>query len=223
MSREWGDPLMAMSAVNKAALETWVPRTRVGRMVVEGKITSLKEIFDRNLPLLEPEIVDYLLPDLKYERIDVGLVQKVTDAGRRSRFRVVVVVGNEDGFVGVGSGKARQYLEALNKALRNAKLNIIPVRRGCGSWECRCDEPHSIPFAVKGKSGSVRVILKPAPKGTGLVAGDVAKVVLRLAGIKDVWTETFGETRTTINFAKAVQNALKNTYKFVTPADWLKT
>ncbi|OYT39878.1 MAG: 30S ribosomal protein S5 [Desulfurococcales archaeon ex4484_58] len=214
---------MAMSAVNKAALETWVPRTRVGRMVVEGKITSLKEIFDRNLPLLEPEIVDYLLPDLKYERIDVGLVQKVTDAGRRSRFRVVVVVGNEDGFVGVGSGKARQYLEALNKALRNAKLNIIPVRRGCGSWECRCDEPHSIPFAVKGKSGSVRVILKPAPKGTGLVAGDVAKVVLRLAGIKDVWTETFGETRTTINFAKAVQNALKNTYKFVTPADWLKT
>jgi len=223
LSREWGDPLMAMSAVNKAALETWVPRTRVGRMVVEGKITSLKEIFDRNLPLLEPEIVDYLLPDLKYERIDVGLVQKVTDAGRRSRFRVVVVVGNEDGFVGVGSGKARQYLEALNKALRNAKLNIIPVRRGCGSWECRCDEPHSIPFAVKGKSGSVRVILKPAPKGTGLVAGDVAKVVLRLAGIKDVWTETFGETRTTINFAKAVQNALKNTYKFVTPADWLKT
>lgn len=213
---------MPRSAVDKEALETWVPRTRVGKMVVEGKITSLKEIFDRNLPLLEPEIVDYLLPDLKYERLDVGIVQKVTDAGRRSRFRVVVVVGNEDGFVGVGSGKARQYLVALRKALRNAKLNITPVRRGCGSWECRCGEPHSIPFTVQGKSGSVVVVLKPAPKGTGLVAGDTAKAVLRMAGIKDVWTETFGKTKTTLNFAKAVVNALRNTYKFVAPVDWLK-
>ncbi len=214
---------MLRSAVDREALESWVPRTRVGKMVVEGKITSLKDIFDNNLPLLEPEIVDYLLPDLKYERIDVGIVQKVTDAGRVSRFRVVVVIGNGDGFVGVGAGKARQYLVALRKALRNAKLNITPVRRGCGSWECRCGEPHSVPFIVKGKSGSVVVTLKPAPKGTGLVAGDVAKAVLRMAGIKDVWTETLGETRTTLNFAKAVVEALRNTYKFVTPVDWLKT
>ncbi len=213
---------MSYRAVNKEALENWVPRTRVGRLVYEGKITSLKEIFDRNLPLLEPEIVDYLMPDLKYERLDVNLVQKQTDAGERSRFRVVVVVGNEDGFVGIGSGKARQYLVALQKAVRNAKLNIVPVRRGCGSWECGCGEPHSVPFQVRGKSGSVVVILKPAPKGTGLVAGDVAKKVLRMAGIKDVWTQTFGETRTTLNFAKAVVNALRNTYKFVTPHDWAR-
>ncbi|MCI4461503.1 MAG: 30S ribosomal protein S5 [Thermogladius sp.] len=213
---------MSSSAVDKAALEKWVPRTRVGKLVLEGKITSLKEIFDRNLPLLEPEIVDYLLPNLKYERIDAGLVQKMTDAGRRTRFRVIVVVGNEDGFVGVGLGKAKQYVEALNKAIRDAKLNIVPVRRGCGSWECRCGEPHSVPFTVEGKSGSVRVIIKPAPKGTGLVAGEVAKVVLRLAGIKDAWTDTFGETRTTVNFAKATVNALKNTYRFVTPLDWLR-
>ncbi len=211
-----------MSAVDKEALESWVPRTKIGRLVREGRITSLKEIFDRNLPLLEPEIVDYLLPDLVYERIDVNLVQKVTDAGRISRFRVVVVVGNGDGFVGIGSGKARQYLVALQKAIRNAKLNITPVRRGCGSWECACGEPHSVPFVVSGKAGSVRVILKPAPKGTGLVAGDVAKKVLSMAGIKDVWTQTFGETRTTYNFAMAVLNALKNTYKFVSPHDWTK-
>ncbi len=209
-----------MPAVNKQLLESWIPRTRVGRMVVEGKITSLRELFEQNLPLLEPEIVDYLLPGLKYIRLDAGLVQRVTDAGRRTRFRVVVVVGNEDGFVGVGSGKAPQYLDAVNKAVRNAKLNITPVRRGCGSWECRCGEPHSLPFIVKGKSGSVVVVLKPAPKGTGLVAGDIAKAVLRMAGLKDVWTETFGETRTNINFAKAVVNALRNTYRFVTPGDW---
>jgi len=211
-----------MNAVDKEALESWVPRTKVGRLVREGKITSLKEIFDRNFPLLEPEIVDYLLPDLVYERIDVNLVQKVTDAGRVSRFRVVVVVGNGDGFVGIGSGKARQYLVALQKAIRNAKLNITPVRRGCGSWECACGEPHSVPFVVSGKAGSVRIILKPAPKGTGLVAGDVAKKVLSMAGIKDVWTQTFGETRTTYNFAMAVLDALKNTYKFISPFDWAK-
>jgi len=211
-----------MNAVDKEALESWVPRTKVGRLVREGKITSLKEIFDRNLPLLEPEIVDYLLPDLVYERIDVNLVQKVTDAGRVSRFRVVVVVGNGDGFVGIGSGKARQYLVALQKAIRNAKLNITPVRRGCGSWECACGEPHSVPFVVSGKAGSVRIILKPAPKGTGLVAGDVAKKVLSMAGIKDVWTQAFGETRTTYNFAMAVLDALKNTYKFISPFDWAK-
>ncbi len=213
---------MPMNAVDKEALESWVPRTKVGRLVREGKITSLKEIFDRNFPLLEPEIVDYLLPDLVYERIDVNLVQKVTDAGRVSRFRVVVVVGNGDGFVGIGSGKARQYLVALQKAIRNAKLNITPVRRGCGSWECACGEPHSVPFVVSGKAGSVRIILKPAPKGTGLVAGDVAKKVLSMAGIKDVWTQTFGETRTTYNFAMAVLDALKNTYKFISPFDWAK-
>lgn len=214
---------MAMSAVDKASLEKWVPRTRVGKMVVEGKITSLKEIFDRNLPLLEPEIVDYLLPDLKYERIDAGIVQKMTDAGRRTKFRVVVVVGDGKGFVGVGSGKAKQYTDALAKAIRNAKLNITPIRRGCGSWECRCGEPHSVPFTVTGKSGSVEIIVKPAPKGTGLVAGDIGKVVLRLAGIRDAWTESFGETRTSLNFAKATLNALKNTYRFVTPVDWLKS
>ncbi len=192
-------------------------------MVKEGRIASLKEIFERNLPLLEPEIVDYLMPDLKHEVLDVSLVQKVTDAGRDTKFRVVVVVGNEDGFVGLGAGKAKQLRFAIEKAIINAKLNITPVRRGCGSWECTCGEPHSVPFTVKGKSGSVIVELKPAPKGTGLVAGDVAKTVLRLAGIRDVWSSTLGETRTTYNFARATYNALKATYRVVTPADWARS
>ncbi|MEM0031609.1 MAG: 30S ribosomal protein S5, partial [Desulfurococcaceae archaeon] len=135
-------------------------------------------------------------------------------------FQVIVVVGDENGFVGIGIGKARQYTEALAKAIRDAKLNTAPIRRGCGSWECRCSEPHSVPFTVRGKSGSVEIVLKPAPRGTGLVVGDVAKVILRLAGIRDAWSESYGETRTTLNFAKAIVNALHNTYKFVTPVDW---
>lgn len=201
-------------------LETWEPRTYVGRLVKEGKITSIDEIFKRNLPILEPEIVDILLPGLDHEVLEVRIVQKMTDAGRITRFRAAVVVGNRDGYVGLGKGKARQFRFAIEKAIRNAKLNIIPVRRGCGSWECTCSEPHSVPFTVRGKSGSVEVILKPAPKGTGLVAGDIAKKVLRLAGIRDVWTHTKGETRTSYNFARATYLALRATYKFVTPLDW---
>ena len=204
------------------SLESWVPRTYVGKLVKEGKITSIKEVFDMNLVIREPEIVDYLLPNLQHEVVDVSIVQKQTDAGELTRFRVLVVVGNMDGYVGVGIGKARQVRQAIEKALRDAKLNIIPVRRGCGSWECSCNEPHSVPFAVEGKCGSVVVRLIPAPKGTGLVAVDAAKVVLRYAGIRDVWTWTKGETRTTLNFVMATYNALKNTYKFVTPYDWTR-
>ncbi len=202
------------------SLEEWVPRTRVGRMVKEGKIKSIYELFEKNLPILEPEIVDYLVPDLKHEVLNVSLVQKVTDAGRITRLRVLVVVGNMNGIVGLGMGKAKQMRFAIQKAVTNAKLNIVPVRRGCGSWECTCGEPHSVPFTVRGKSGSVEVILKPAPRGTGLVAGDVAKTVLKYAGIQDVWTHTEGETRTTHNFAKATLNALKQTTKFYAPWDW---
>ncbi len=206
----------------KVSLEEWIPKTRVGRLVKEGKITRIEEIFRQNLPILEPEIVDILLPGLEHEVLDVGIVQKMTDSGRITKFRAVVVIGNKDGFVGLGKGKARQFRFAIEKAIRNAKLNIIPVRRGCGSWECTCGEAHSVPFIVRGKSGSVEVILKPAPKGTGLVAGDIAKKVLEYAGIRDVWTQTKGETRTSYNFARATYLALRNTYKFVTPMDWLR-
>lgn len=195
-------------------LSLWEPKTALGRMVKEGKIRTIDEVFANNLLIKEPEIVDILLPGLKQELLNLNLVQRQTHAGERNQFQAVVAVGNEDGYVGVGIGKSRQVRQAIEKATREAKLNITPVRRGCGSWKCSCDEPHSVPFMVSGKSGSVEVTLIPAPKGVGLVAGDVAKVVLRLAGIKDVWTKTRGDTRTTLNFALAVFNALRNTYYF---------
>lgn len=204
------------------SLEGWTPRTKLGRLVKEGKITSIDQIFAMNATIMEPEIIDALLPGLKQEILDVVLVQKMTDAGRISRFRVVVAIGNEDGYVGLGIGKARQLRAAIEKAVIDAKLNIIPVRRGCGSWQCSCTIPHSVPFKVMGKAGSIRMALIPAPLGTGLVAGTIAQKILALAGIKDVWTWSSGETRTTINFAKAVYDALRNTNKFVTPIDWSK-
>lgn len=198
----------------------WVPRTKVGRMVKEGKITSLTELFANHLKITEPEIVDFLLPELEQEVIDIKLVQKQTDAGERSRFKAIVVVGNRDGFVGLGTGKSVHVVSAIEKAIRDAKMNIIPVRRGCGSWECACGASHSLPFKVEGKWGSVRIELLPAPRGLGIVAGETARAVLELAGVQDVWTRTFGETRTTLSFAGATYMALKNTNKVVLPSMW---
>ncbi|RLI22796.1 30S ribosomal protein S5 [Candidatus Bathyarchaeota archaeon] len=206
----------------KDAIEEWVPRTRLGRLIQEGKITSIEEIFMEGYRIREPEIVDVLLPELEEEVININLVQKQTDAGEQSRFKAIVAVGNRDGYVGLGSGKARQVRTAIEKAALDARLNITPVRRGCGSWECGCGKPHSLPFQVKGKCGSVEVVLIPGPRGLGLVASEVAKIILSLAGVKDCWTRSYGSTRTVPSFAYAVFDALKKTYSVVTPSDWVR-
>ena len=203
-------------------VEEWEPVTKVGHQVKAGEITSIEDLFQLTLPIKEPEIIDVLLPDLQEEVIDINLVQKQTDAGEKSRFKATVIVGNENGFVGIGEGKAPEIGPAIRKAILRAKLNILSVRRGCGSWECGCHDPHSIPFEVKGKTGSVRLTLLPAPKGVGLVTADTIKVVLRLAGIQDVWSRTRGHTRTTLNFAHSVFRALQKTNQIMTPQDWTR-
>jgi len=200
----------------------WVPKTHLGRMVLEGKVTSLNEIFQQGWRIREVGIVDFLLPDLKDEVIDINLVQKQTDAGERSRFRALVVVGNDDGFVGLGVGKASRTRTAIEKAIVDAKLSISPVNRGCGSWECACGDPHSLPFKVEGRCGSVEIHLMPGPKGLGMVVGETAKAVLKLAGIRDCWSKTFGATATTTSFAYATFEALKQTAKVMTPTDWAR-
>lgn len=202
-------------------LEQWVPKTRVGKMIQEGRITSIEEIFMSGFQLREPQIVDSLLPDLQEEVINVNLVQKQTDAGEKSRFKAIVAVGNRDGYIGMGYGKASQVRNAIEKAAADARLKIVPIRRGCGSWECGCGKPHSIPFRTEGKCGSVRIDVIPGPRGLGLVASEVAKVVLGLAGIKDCWTRSYGSTRTVPSFAGAVFDALRRTYSLITPIDWV--
>ena len=192
-------------------LEEWVPRTRLGKLVAEGKIKTMDEAIASGLPIKEPEMIDVLLPNLQDEVLEISMVQRMTDSGRRTKFRVTAVVGNRDGYVGIGVGKASQVAPAIQKAINNAKINIFKVQRGCGSWECGCGGNHSLPVKVTGSAGSVRVTLIPGPKGLGLVAGDVAKKVLELAGVSDVWTFTRGNTRTTINFARATFDALKRT------------
>lgn len=211
----------ARVSMREERLEGWVPRTKLGKIISEGNISSMEEIFAEGFKIRESEIVDALLPELQEEVININLVQKQTDAGEKSRFKAIVVVGNRDGYVGLGSGKARQVRTAIQKAAVDARLNVTPVRRGCGSWECGCGRSHSLPFQVRGKCGGVQIVLIPGPRGLGIVASEEAKIILDLTGIKDCWTRSYGSTRTIPSFACAVFDALRRTYSFVTPKDWV--
>jgi small subunit ribosomal protein S5 len=189
----------------------WKPKTKLGRLVLKGDITTFDDALATGFPVREPEIVDILLPELEDEVLDVNMVQRMTDSGRRVNFAITCVVGNRDGFVGLGRARGKEVGPAIRKAIDNAKINMIRVKRGCGSWECGCGRSHSLPFTTLGHSGSVDVTLKAAPQGVGLAVGDVAKSVLRLAGIVDAWGFTKGHTKTTVNFALATFDALRKT------------
>ncbi|MCL4314755.1 MAG: 30S ribosomal protein S5 [Candidatus Thermoplasmatota archaeon] len=204
--------------------DVWVPRTQLGKKVASGEIKSMSEAIRSKLPLKEYQIVDMLLPTLRDEVLYIERAQRMTDSGRRMSYSITAVVGNGDGFIGVGKGRAKEAAPAIRKAVNNAKLNIVEIKRGCGSWECGCGRAHTLPFLVEGSSGSVRVVLKPSPRGVGRAVGDVAKIILELAGIEDAWGFAKGHTKTTVNYALATFDALKKTVKIkINPAIQLST
>jgi len=191
--------------------KNWEPKTKIGRKVKNGEITSFEQIYKKGKPILEYQITEELLKKLEDETIDVMRVARVTDSGRKFSLNITVAVGDKNGHVAIGEEKGNEFGPTIEKAVENAKKNMKSIKRGCGSWECGCGENHSIPLTVTGKEGSVEIEIKPAPKGTGIVAGETAKKILKLAGIKDVWTKTKGTTRTNKNYAKATLKALQQT------------
>ena len=208
-------------------LDNWAPKTELGKRVMVGKESHIDEILASGKRILESQIVDKLLR-LESDLLLVGQskgkfgggkrrawrqTQKKTMEGNRITFSAVAVVGDKKGHVGVGYGKAKETLPAREKALREAKLNIVKITRGFETQEPDSSDPHTVPFQVEGKCGSVRIKLLPAPRRTGLVVGDEVKKVLRLAGIKDVYSSATGQTRTTLNLALACIDALKKTNK----------
>ncbi len=190
----------------------WKPRTKLGILVAANKITSMDEVFENGYRIQESEIIRTLLPDIRNEVVHVGIVQKQTDAGEMTRFNAIVAAGNESGWLGIGKGKASQMRTAIDKATNAALLNVIPIKLGCGSWECRCNQLHSVPFRVEGKGGSVKIEILPGPRGLGIVAGENIRNLLKLAGIKDAWTRSYGSTNTMSSTTKAIYNALRSTY-----------
>jgi len=192
--------------------EVWIPKTSIGKRVVAGEINSMEEILSQGLRIQEAGIVKKLLPDLKTEVIDVGIIQKMPPNGQSTRFKALVAAGNDIGWLGIGMGKSKQMRIAIEKANNAAYLSVSPVKLGCGSWECRCDQNHSVPFKVKGKGGSVTIEILPAPRGLGLVAGRKIKNLLKMAGIKDAWTTAKGSTTTMNSTSKAVLECLRHTF-----------
>ncbi len=203
---------------------SWNPKTSIGQKVKAGEITDIDQILDKGMKILEATVVDVLLPNMQNDLLMIGQAkgkfgggqkrvfkqtQQKTPEGNKPSFQCIAVVGNGNGYVGVGKGKAKDTVPAREKALRNAKLGVFKIARGCGSWECGCKTPHSLPFSVQGKCGSIRITLKPAPKGKGLIMEQEAAKILKLAGIKDVWSKTDGNLRTATNLIGAVVDALK--------------
>lgn len=210
---------------DKKPVEAWEPKTQLGREVKIGKIKNIDEILKDNKKILEPEISDYLL-ELKSDLILIGQskgkfgggkrrawrqTQRKTEEGNVPTFSAMAIVGDENGHVGYGYGRSMETLPARDKSLRKAKLNIIKVTRACSGFDCDCSDLHTVPFKVTGKAGSSRITLIPAPQGTGLVVANELKKVLKLAGIKDVYSKSFGKTRTSFNLIKACFDALERT------------
>ncbi|MEK6954228.1 MAG: 30S ribosomal protein S5 [Candidatus Micrarchaeota archaeon] len=188
----------------------WIPRTEIGRKVAAKEITNIDEILASGKRILETEIVDALLPDLKDEVLQIKSTQRMTAYGRKQQMRAVVILGNQRGYIAVGVGKAAEVRDAIAEAIVEAKKNIIRVRLGCGSWECGCGSAHSLRQKVSGKSSSTQVTIEPAPRGIGLVAGENTKKVLELAGVSDCWTFSRGRTRNILNAVLATLKALNS-------------
>jgi len=201
-------------------IDEWNPKSDIGRKVKNKEITSIEQIFEMGKPIIEDEIVDALLPDLREEVLNISMTQRMSDNGRKSQFRAIAVVGDSHGHIGIGAGKAEEAKPSIETAVKDAKRNIISVPLGCGSWECGCKQKHTIPIKVMGKNGGVIVTLKPAPRGVGIAAHEVVRKVLGMAGVKDSWGFARGRTRSVYNTAMASYDALNSLNRMKFHKEW---
>ncbi len=142
--------------------------------------------------------IDTSTLDLKEKLITINRVTKVVKGGRKFRFSALIVLGDENGHVGLGMGKAQEIPEAINKAKEEAKRNMITVPI-VGS---------TIPHEMIGIFSKGQVMLRPAPEGTGVIAGGPVRAVLELSGVKDIYTKSYGSNNPA-NCAKATIEGLR--------------
>lgn len=136
--------------------------------------------------------------ELNERVIFINRVSKTVKGGKRFRFSILLAVGDGEGNVGIGMGKAREISEAVRKGMEDAKKDMIFVKRN----------NKTIPHPVLGRYGSAAVLLRPASDGTGVIAGSVVRAIMELAGIKDVMTKVVGRTSNPVNVARATLAAV---------------
>ncbi|MBR1602131.1 MAG: 30S ribosomal protein S5 [Synergistaceae bacterium] len=139
--------------------------------------------------------------ELQERVVAINRVSKVVKGGKRFKFAVLVVVGDGDKYVGAGIGKAKEIAEAVRKGIEKASKELVAIRR----------DGDTMPHPVTGEFGAARVLLKPAPAGTGVIAGGVVRAIMELGGVKDVVTKVVGRTSNAINIAWATLEAIKET------------
>lgn len=137
--------------------------------------------------------------NLEEKLVHINRVSKVVKGGRRFSFNAIVVVGNKDGIVGHGLGKANEVSDAIQKGFDNAKKNLIKVPM---------TDTGSIYHEVIGKEGAGQVLLRPASEGTGVIAGGPVKALLDIAGVQNILTKSLGSSNPH-NMVKATYNAIK--------------
>ena len=191
----------------ESQLYEWNPLTNLGKIARYGTRILLPKIFYHSIPIKEDKIVDFSLKQdsdiLKEECISIKKIG--------NKFRAIVIIGNLKGIVGLGIKASKDIKSAIVEAGKEARLNIISVRRGF--FKKPELEVYTIANKVEGKSGSVKVQLIPAPKGTGLPVQKEAKKLFQFAGIEDIIMKSFGNKNNVGNLLQAICNAFNQTYK----------
>jgi len=144
-----------------------------------------------------PEKIELSSLELSERVVNINRVAKVVKGGKRFNFSALVVVGDETCYVGSGLGKANEISEAIRKATEEARRNIVKIQLAGGT----------IPYMVEGRCGASRVMLRPASKGTGVIACSTVRAVLELGGVKDILTKSLG-SNTATNLVRATMNGL---------------
>ena len=179
---------MANEEIKNEKVETKEVKTEKNNTRRNNDKRAPRKSFEKKQNMLEEKV------------ISISRVTKVTKGGRHFRFSATVAVGNRKGLVGMGSGKANEVPEAIKKALQAANKNVVKVA---------LIDNRTIPHEATAKVGRAVVLIKPAKKGTGVIAGGAARAILELAGVKDIVSKSLG-SNTQVNVAKATLEALKS-------------